>query len=76
VPYHDGAIRYFKEIGAWKAEHQAHNDKLIKRQDALMKAWDGFAKSGPADEKAFYVAWIKARATVLTQAGFDPVVTE
>jgi TRAP transporter TAXI family solute receptor len=76
VPYHDGAIRYFKEIGAWKPEHQAHNDKLVKRQDALLKAWDGFAKSGPADEKAFYAGWLKARTTVLTQAGFDPVVTE
>jgi TRAP transporter TAXI family solute receptor len=76
VPYHDGAIRYFKEVGAWKPEHQAHNDKLLKRQDALGKAWDGYAKVGPADEKAFYAGWLKTRATVLTQAGFDPVVTE
>jgi TRAP transporter TAXI family solute receptor len=76
VPYHDGAVRYFKEIGVWKPEHQAHNDKLVKRQDALAKAWDGFAKTGPADEKAFYSAWLKARAATMTQAGFDPVVTE
>jgi uncharacterized protein len=76
VPYHDGAIRYFKEIGVWKAEHQAHNDRLLKRQDALSKAWDGFAKSGPGDEKAYYAAWLKTRAAALTQAGFDPVVTE
>jgi TRAP transporter TAXI family solute receptor len=76
VPYHDGAVRYFKEIGAWKPEHQAHNDKLHKRQDALAKAWDGYAKTGPSDEKAFYAGWLKARAAALTQAGFDPVVTE
>jgi TRAP transporter TAXI family solute receptor len=76
VPYHDGAIRYLKEIGVWKAEHQAHNDKLVKRQDTLEKAWDGFAKSGPDDGKAFYAGWLKARAAALTQAGFDPVVTE
>jgi TRAP transporter TAXI family solute receptor len=76
VPYHEGAIRYFKEIGVWKPEHQAHNDKLLQRQDALVKAWDGYHKSGPSDEKAFYAGWIKARAAALTQAGFDPVVTE
>jgi uncharacterized protein len=76
VPYHDGAIRYFKEINVWKPEHQTHNDKLLKRQDTLVKAWDGYAKSGPSDEAAFYAGWLKARAAALTQAGFDPVVRE
>jgi TRAP transporter TAXI family solute receptor len=76
VPYHEGAVRYFKEINVWKPEHEAHNKKLIQRQDALAKAWDGYAKSGPGDEKAFLAGWLKARAAALTKAGFDPVVTE
>ena len=76
VPYHDGAIRYFKEIGVWKPEHQANNDKLLKRQEALVKAWEGYAKSGPSDENAFYAGWLKVRGPALRQAGFDPVVTE
>ena len=76
VPYHDGAIRLFKELGVWKPGHQANNDKLLKRQDVLAKAWDGYHKGGPSDENAFYAGWLKARAAALTQAGFDPVVTE
>jgi uncharacterized protein len=76
VPYHDGAIRHFKELGVWKPEHQAHNDKLLQRQDALAKAWDGYHKTGPSDENAFYAGWIKARGAALSQAGFDPVVTQ
>jgi len=31
VPYHDGAIRYYKEIGAWTAEMDAVQAKLLKR---------------------------------------------
>ncbi|HSE79678.1 MAG TPA: TAXI family TRAP transporter solute-binding subunit [Alphaproteobacteria bacterium] len=75
MPFHDGAIGYLKEIGVWKPEFQAHNDRLVQRQDVLAKAWDGYAKTGPADEKAFYDGWIKARAEALTKAGFEPVVT-
>jgi TRAP transporter TAXI family solute receptor len=31
VPYHDGAIRYYKEIGAWTAKMDAVQAKLLKR---------------------------------------------
>ena len=30
VPFHPGAVRYFKEVGAWTAEHEAMQAKLIK----------------------------------------------
>ncbi|HLS87764.1 MAG TPA: TAXI family TRAP transporter solute-binding subunit [Burkholderiales bacterium] len=72
IPYHEGAIRYWKEAGLWKPEHQKHNDRLIERQKALAKAWASVKKGG--DEKAFSAAWQKARAEGLTKAGFDPVV--
>lgn len=29
-PYHPGAIKYFKEIGLWKPEHDAKNQKAIE----------------------------------------------
>jgi hypothetical protein len=29
VPYHDGAIRFFKEIGVWTDEHQKRQDSLL-----------------------------------------------
>lgn len=28
APYHDGAVKFFKEVGLWTAEHQAHQDRL------------------------------------------------
>jgi len=74
IPYHDGAIRYWKEAGMWKPEHQAHNDRLIERQKALAQARASVKKGG--DEKAFAAAWQKARAEGLKKAGFDPVVTD
>lgn len=76
VPWHDGAIKYFKEIGIWKPEHQAHNDRLIKRQEVLAKAWADVNKQNHADDKAFVKAWMKARADALKKAGMEPVVTE
>ena len=39
IPYHEGAVRALKEAGVWKAEHEAHNQKLLKRQETLADAW-------------------------------------
>ncbi len=75
TPYHDGAIRYWREAGLWKPEHQAHNDKLVQRQKVLAGTWEQVKKASHADDKAFERAWMKARADALTKAGFDPVLT-
>ena len=66
VPYHAGAVKYFKEIGVWAAADEAHNQKLLERQKVLAATWK---KSGGDD----YAAWMKARAAALKAAGFDPV---
>jgi TRAP transporter TAXI family solute receptor len=76
IPYHDGAVRYFKEKGLWKAEHDAHNAGLLKRQDTLAAAWEAFKKDAPKDDKAFAAGWAKARAEALKKAGMEPVLTE
>ncbi|RVT51144.1 TAXI family TRAP transporter solute-binding subunit [Rubrivivax albus] len=76
IPFHDGAIRYWKEKGLWKPEHQAHNDKLVQRQQVLADAWKAVNAGSHADDKAFAQAWMKARADALTKAGMDAVVTE
>lgn len=75
IPFHDGAIRYWKEKGLWKPEHQTHNDKMIARQKVLADAWKSVQAANHADDKAFEQAWMKARADALTKAGLAPGVT-
>jgi TRAP transporter TAXI family solute receptor len=72
VPFHEGAIKYLKEIGAWTDAAQAHNDKLIKRQATLAAAWKDFTAKDVAED-AWGDAWAEARRKALKDGGF-PVV--
>jgi TRAP transporter TAXI family solute receptor len=69
-PYHDGAIRYWKEIGVWTDAAQAHNDRLVARQAALQAAWAGLEAEKPADWEA---AWDARRREALKAGGFEVV---
>ena len=74
IPYHEGAVRALKEAGVWKAEHEAHNQKLLKRQETLAAAWSDFLKGNPPDDKAaFTKAWMDVRSAALSKIGMDPV---
>jgi len=74
LPFHEGAIRYFKEAGVWSDEAQANTDALVQRQEAIRTAWDAFLGASPPDDKAeFKSAWIAARASALEAAGLDPI---
>jgi TRAP transporter TAXI family solute receptor len=74
VPYHEGTVKALKEAGVWKAEHDEHNQKLLKRQSTLAAAWDGYLKSSPsADEAAFAKGWMAARKDALTKAGLEAI---
>ena len=72
VPYHEGAIRYFKEKGLWTGEAQAHNDKLIARQKALADAWAALESKGVSDD-AWEAEWESARREALKAGGFQVV---
>ena len=74
LPYHEGAVKAFREAGVWKPEFEDHNKQLIARQDALGVAWSAFTKTKPpADADEFRKGWLTARAAALKKAGFDPV---
>ena len=68
APYHAGAVRYYKEIGAWTEEAQAHNDMLLARQAALAAAWAELKAEKPADWAA---AWAVKRKAALKAGGFE-----
>ena len=74
LPYHDGAVKAFKESGVWKPEHEKHQQALLKRQEVLATAWATMVKgSPPEDKEAFYKAWHTVRASALRNAGMDVI---
>ena len=70
APYHDGAIRYYKEAGMWSDEAQAHNDNLVSRQQTLQAAWKELKEAKPDN---WAEAWDAKRREALEAGGFDIV---
>jgi TRAP transporter TAXI family solute receptor len=73
VPYHDGAVNYWREVGVWTDEIEAHNQALIQRQEVLATAWAEMEARGIRDKDAFVESWQELRAETLEAAGYDPV---
>ena len=67
IPYHKGAVKYFKEAGVWNDKFEAHNNKLLERQEVLAAAWKKVGEDAP------YETWMAERAKALKAAGFAPV---
>lgn len=67
VPYHEGAVRFFKEAGVWSDEAQAHNDNLVARQEALAAAWEELKAAAPENWEE---AWAAKRNEALAAGGF------
>ena len=70
APYHEGAIKYYTEIGVWSDAAQAHNDNLIARQAALMAAWEELKAEAPDN---WAEAWDAKRREALKAGGFAVV---
>lgn len=63
-PYHEGAIKYYREIGLWKADHDTWNNKLIEHMKEVKKEWDAVvveAIGKGLKEKDFSRLWIEKR---------------
>ncbi len=72
MPFHDGAVRYYKEVGKWTPDVQAHNEALRARRALVEDAWKVYIASAPADE-TFVAGWQKARLAALEKAGLNPI---
>jgi len=72
VPYHSAAVAYWEEIGAWTDDMEAHNNKLLKRQQVLADAWTTMPGKNIADDEAYKTEWLKVREAALKKAGFTP----
>lgn len=70
IPYHEGSISYFKELGIWTEEAQEHNTKLLARQGALATAWQDLKEEKPEDWEA---AWTERRRQALEAGGFQVI---
>ena len=73
LPYHEGAVKAFREAGVWKPEHEAHNQGALKRQETLAAAWNAFLKTNPQEGDTLRKAWMAARAEALKKAGMDAI---
>ncbi len=73
VPYHEGAVRYWREIGAWTDAFEVHNQELIRRQETLASAWQEVVAQGLTDANVFAETWMRVRAQQLQAAGFEPI---
>lgn len=69
VPYHPGAIRYFKEIGIWTEAAERTHQANLQRQQVLQDAWDAYVPGAPEDYDAFEQGWLQARESSLAAAG-------
>lgn len=74
IPFHEAVVRYYKEIGHWTDEMQAHQDQLVKREGVLIAAWKDYtAGDVPSDKDAFKDGWMQARAEALEAKDMNPV---
>ncbi|MBI5967850.1 MAG: TAXI family TRAP transporter solute-binding subunit [Deltaproteobacteria bacterium] len=63
-PFHEGAVKYYKEIGVWKPEHDVWNNKLIEHMKEVKKEWEATvaeATDKGIKEKDFSKFWLEKR---------------
>ena len=42
IPFHEGSVEYFKEIGRWSPDLQKRQDALLGREKAMQEQWPTF----------------------------------
>ncbi len=74
VPYHEGAIRYWREIGAWTDEAQARHEVNLQRQRVLRATWEAWvAESQRPNEDNSAGLFAQARSRIAGWFGHSAV---
>lgn len=68
IPFHPGAVKAYKAAGNWTDADEAHNNKLLKRQEVLAAAWKAYTAKPEADPAKHLEGWLAARADALKKA--------
>jgi TRAP transporter TAXI family solute receptor len=77
IPFHAAAVKALTDAGQWTPADEAHNNKLVKRQEVMQAAWTDFLKSNPpSDDAKFRAGWMAARRDALTKASLEIGVDE
>lgn len=58
APFHEGAVRYLKEVGIWTDEDQAWNDARLARMQKVQAEWDA-AVEAALDQQVAGKDWAK-----------------
>ena len=73
IPYHEGAVRFYKEQGMWTDEAQANHEMLIKRQKLIKDTWDSMGDISGMSPEEVQAKWMPIRAKALEDAGMPAV---
>ena len=68
VPFHEGAVRFFKEIGAWTEDLEKYNKRTIEQESARIAAWEKSKEQAIENKisaKKFRKVWIKAEKEIM-----------
>jgi len=65
APWHEGSIRYLKEVGIWTPEHQAWQDKRLARLKKIQAGWADARKKFKGKDDAWPAFWEEYRVKTM-----------
>ncbi|WP_420098448.1 TAXI family TRAP transporter solute-binding subunit [Corynebacterium sp.] len=68
VPFHDGAVDFFRDLGRWTPALQDRNEQLIEREKLMEEAWPDFwdEHADSPDPAAKWKEWKSANLPPMT----------